>query len=515
MKKALKPILITLLALGVLTGGAVFLLTGSNGTSDEFAGRIAGEQNDQGNNRAYRYDTDKGAVPLLTSGENKNVLNFDSKTPYQVSASNEARARLDRLIKRTKATLKTPIIAANPFGTNENTFYFYFETGYRSMIRYTVMVADESIYDHVRYANNGKEDNLSQVHEFVVGGLVPGMTNYIRIEALDSTGACRESETYKYDVPASQMPNHLTMEQGRSEELCENGLFFVFPEKDSRIYAYDNAGVLRDVVKTESSHGKRIYQSGDCVLYQVSDTKVARVSAIGRVTGTAQLSGYGKIRDFAYDGYEYIYCLGRKKKRDCLVAVSLQSGKSREVFSFPKGVSTVSLTAPEAGGLYLACQNPRGLVKLDALTGKKPFVSFILGRKNDWKKAGWKKKAAEDKTALRWDLAAATLNLVEGRPEGKAGISAYVADNGKGTGLSFAVDEKKKTVEVKNSFPVGKGGACGCQVFGRHFVISSLSGGNYEEYDREGNVTRQFSLGSPMTGVVKLSLNGMCFYGGE
>ena len=516
MKKALKPILLTLLVMGALTGGAVFLLTGGSGTTSEFTKRIAAEQNDQEASRGYRFDTDQGAVPLLTSGEDKNVLNFDSQNPYQISTSTEARARLDRLIKRTTATLESPIIAANPFGTNENTFYFYFETSYRGMIRYTVMVADEAISDHVRYVNNGKENNLSQTHEFTVSGLVPGMKNYIKIEVLDSTGAQRESQVYKCDVPGSQASVRLSMQEGRSKELCESGLFFVFPANDKKIYAYDNAGVLRNTVQTETGHGRRIYQSGDSVLYQVSDTKLAKVSALGQVTGVAQVSGYGKIRDFAYDGYEYVYCLVNKKKRDVLLSVSIQTGQVKEVFAFPKGVKTVSMTTPQAGSIYVACGNPQGLVKLEALTGKTPKVAFVLGKKSDWRKAGWKKKTTEDQTVVRWNMANTLLNLDETQQTaGKTQISAYVSDNGKGTGLQFGVDEGQKSVEVKNSFPVGQGGSCGCQAYGKHFLISGNGNGTYEEYDKEGNVTRQFSLGRAMENVVKLSLNGMCFYGGE
>lgn len=516
MKKVLKPVLITLIILVALTAGVMYFLSSGERSSDAFNQRIAAEQSDQSDERAYRYDMDQSAVELKTSGEDKNVLNFNSQDVYQVKTSTAARERLDRVIRKTTAGFTDPIIAANPFGTNPNTFYFYFSTSFRGMIRYTVTVEDESVPDHVRYVNNGKEKNLSQTHEFVVSGLVQGKTNYIVMEVLDSTGAQREKRIYKYDVPASSVSAKLTVQEGRSKEKCRNGLFFLFPKKDKNIYVYDNSGMLRDTIQTESAHGGRIYQSGDSVLYQVSDTKVAKVSALGRVTGTAEVRGYGKIRDFSYDGYDNIYSLVTKKKKDYLLATSFQTGQTKVVISFPKGVQAGSLTAPAGGNAYAACSKPMGIVKIEALTGQTPKVSMVLGKKSAWKKTSWKKKVVEDENVVRWNMADSTLNLLPGQSDGMNDhITAYLSDNGKGTGIQFIVDGKGKSVRVLHSFPVGQGGKCGCENYDGHFLITNCDRGVYEEYDGTGKVTRQFSAGQPVDAVTKLSLNGMCFYGGN
>ena len=72
---------------------------------------MAKEQSDNHTDRAYQYDMPDKATVLATDGEDKNVLNFESNSVYQVSNSDEARARLDRLIKRTDADFDNPIIA--------------------------------------------------------------------------------------------------------------------------------------------------------------------------------------------------------------------------------------------------------------------------------------------------------------------------------------------------------------------------------------------------------------------
>lgn len=511
--KILKPVLITTIIMAVLAGGAIFLLTRSGGGSAELNERITEDQRDEAGEKAYRFDIDKTAVKLETSGEEKNVLNFDTKK-IDVGTSKAARERLDRLVKRMSATFENPIIAANPFGTNENSFYFYFETSYRGMVRYTVTVADESIPDFVRYINNGQPDNLSKVHEFTVSGLVPGMKNYILIEVLDSTGAKREYITYSYEVPSCSAKTKISVEKGKSKDASTLGLYYVFPAGDKNIYAYDNSGILRGITNTESGHGSRFYTAGDSILYQISDTGAAMVSATGQVKQVTEIKGYGKIKDFSYDGYDNIYALVTKKDRDYLVSGSFQTGKNRVVYRFPKGIRTKSLTSPVAGSLYVTASNPDGIIKLRALTGNTPKVAFVLGKKSSWKKTPLRKKVKQDKTAANWKTGQAVLNLLEGSDGNNDSISTYLINKGKGTATIFSVDGKKKSVQEKEAFPTGESGLCNCQSYDGHTIISNYNKGTFGEYDKEGKVTKQFSTGKRVDGIVKCSLNGLCFYAG-
>lgn len=510
--KLLKPILLTTVIMAVLAGFGIYFLNRSEGTSKELNERIEEDQRDESQEKAYRFDIGKTAIRLAASGEEKNVLNFDSKNIYQVKTSNDARARLDRLIKRMEATFEQPIIAANPFGTNANSFYFYFETKYRGMVRYTVTVEDESIPDMVRYVNNGQEYNLSRVHEFTISGLVPGMTNYIVMEVLDSTGAKREGITYCYDVPKSPAKIKLAIDKGRSKDISTLGLYFTLPKGDDKIYAYDNSGILRNITNTEGNHGSRFYQVGDSVFYQVTDTKVARVSAIGRVLGVAEVKGYGPIRDFSYDGYGNIYALVSRKGRDYLLSASFQQGQTRQVYAFPKGVKAVSITEPVSGGLYAAVAKPDGIMKIKALTSKTPKVAFVLGDKNKWKKTSLKKRVKTDSLISGWGMGQTVLNLLSGSDGSRDNISAYVFAKGRGTGVEFQIQSKEKKAEKKHNLPVGEGGVCNCQTYDGHTIISNYTKGTFSEYDKEGKVTKQFSLGRAADGIVKHTLNGMCFY---
>ena len=516
MKKILKPVILTSVLMAALIGGAVFFMSGRGSVSSELADRIRNDQSDQADSNVFRYDLNMSAVELKNSGPDKNILNFDTDHVYSVANSNQARERLDRLIKRLNTTFENPVIAADPFGTMPGSVYFYFTTSYQGMVRYTVTVEDNEAPDFVRYIANGKEGNVTDVHEFCVTGLVPGQTNYILLEMLDSKGNTRETTAFKYDVPKTEMPLKLSYEKGRSEELCEGGLFALFPQGDPNIYLYDNSGMLRRTIRTEGGHGSRLYQYGDSLIYQIGEAKVARVSGLGRVTGVGEVKGYGSIRDFSYDGYDNIYALVTKKGRDYLVSVSLKDNKTRQVYAFPKGIRMESVTSAEGGRLYASAVSPAGLVRLDALTGARTEVSLILGNKKAWKKTPLKKKVKQDDTVAQWDLKGAKLNLdVSGSDGNKDYINTYLYDKKKGTGLKFVVMAKEKKAEIIHQYPVGEKGNCLFDSYGNHYIMGNCGAGIFSEYDEMGKVTREFTYGKPLDGMTKLSLYGINYYSGE
>ncbi|MCR5691240.1 MAG: aryl-sulfate sulfotransferase N-terminal domain-containing protein [Eubacterium sp.] len=511
MKKFLKPAIITIILLGALTVGAYMYLTGGSSVTGELEERMRQEQADCSEIHAYSYDLDKNSTDLITSGEGKNVLNFDNKNVYDVKTSQAARDRLDRLIKRMNASFKEPIIALNPFGTNPGSFYFYFKMSARGMVRYTITIEDSDMPDFTRYVNSGMENNQSAVQEFVISGIVPGKTNYIIMEVLDVTGAQREEKIYRYDAPAVSGVTNVSFEKGNSKETNQNGLFFVFPKGDSNFYAYDRSGQIRNTTVTEGNHGTRLYQCGNELIYQVADRKFAKVSNIGRVNATCQLPKNLVAKDFAYDGYEHIYTIATDKGADSLFATSMKTGKTKKVYQFPKGISLQSLTQPDQGGIYLAVTKPDGILRLDAITSKKPKVSYVFGPKKDWQKAtGWKKKIWENDTISKWNLSGSKLNL-----ESDGSLATYVMNKGTGTGVSFCINAKKKKAEKLETFPVGETGNCTCEKKLGHYIISNGNAGWYGEYDKAGKVTTEYTYGREIDAVFKLTLDGMCFYGAE
>ena len=115
MKKKMKPILFTMFILAAVTAGGVLFslvpkglraIIGFSKSASVLLIRRSKAQNDLEENRSYRYDLDESAIPLATSGEKKNVLNFEHDVVYDVQQSNRDRERLDRLMITNSCVLE-------------------------------------------------------------------------------------------------------------------------------------------------------------------------------------------------------------------------------------------------------------------------------------------------------------------------------------------------------------------------------------------------------------------------
>lgn len=538
MKKIIKPVIITLLILAAGTAALIYFLMSGSKETGEFDERRYNEQSDQTDSHIFRSDMASLATELATEGDNKNVLTFDNSNAFSVSHSKAARERLDRLIRRSDPTIENPIIALNPYGTMPWCYYFYFKTPSPCMIRYIITVEDEKIADHIRYVNNGEVKNITDTHEFVVGGLIPGRKNFIQIELIDSNGSHRNEVTYQVDVPGAMLPDVIPHERGHSDLRLQNGVFFTMPKNDRQIYIYDNNGVMRGVVATESAHGTRLFVNDGSAVYQVSHTKVIRVDRMGQITGAASILGYGDILDFAYDGFENVIALVKKGKRYYLARSSMQGGKTTEVYKFDKGMDVTSIAGVSEGRLYVSLSSPAGLMRIKGLVSKSPQPDLVIGIKNDWKKTSVKKKVYDptqvkksdaatgaaakepqkDAPLTGWDMGDTVLNLI-GDESGKASdvltfsvvkdrlvhaVRLRIASGKKIKDTSVTTELDKETEDSGRVLVEwGDRGSC---------IIANCNKGMFEERDEEFKVTRQFKLDRELEGVVKRSLQGFCFY---
>lgn len=148
------------------------------------------------------------------------------------------------------------------------------------------------------------------------------------------------------------------------------------------------------------------------------------------------------------------------------------------------------------------------MIYMDAITSAEPKISFVMGKRADWKKKLGKKKIAEEKEAVTWDTAASQISSA-----GDGTYSLLVKKKGQATGVCVQLNPEKRGLNVVMSSKFGGNAVNLLQVQGEHMILTDVQEGNFAEYDRKGKVTRKFSYGSPVDSVVKLTLAGMCFYG--
>lgn len=515
MKKILRTVIITLVLLTGATVGILYWLTNEKKDNTAALANVSQEESgEQLDNRAYIFSTAENSTPLLTDGAGKNVLVFDHASVYDTASSKNANDRLTRLSSRTKPTFKEPLIAYNPYGTNPNTFYFCFETNRKVSVKYRITVEDETIPDFVRTVYNGQEDNVSQKHEFTVGGLVPGMTNYIILTLCSDKGEELENMTFSYaaTLPASNIPARLTVNKGKvSEETCSNGLFQVFPKDINYVLSYDNSGILRGETLLEESAGKRMVANGDNIYYQISKNRLTKVSSVGQVLGVYSTKRWGNMKDFDYDGYGNLYAVTQKKSRSYIARVDVGTQKAVKTLTFDKKVHAQSITVPGDGSAFVSSKSPSSVIKVSNIASTVAKVSAVFGKKSEWKNTKYSKRLyqKEGKYALPdginlllYNSDKSTLSFLNNNRT-KKGESYYYEYQWKDEKKSFTVFRNFK---VPYSEKYGSG-----QWFGTHYVVCSGDGGIFSEYDTSGKLIKEFTSGMALRSTVKVDFKQTCF----
>ncbi len=433
------------------------------------------------------------------------------------------------------------------------------------MVKYTITVADEKIPDHIRYVNNGQVKNVSTVHEFTVGGLIPGMTNYIILELIDENGGHRDEMVYKVDVPEATLSNKVSYERGKSDFRLQNGLFFMLPKDDKKIYTYDNNGYLRGIINTESGHGRRVFTTDSNIVYQTAGTHVAKVNRIGQVEGMALFTGITEILDFCYDGYDNVYALVKDKKQYKIVCSSTAVGRTKDVFTFPKGIKVTSIVSVAGSKLYASTSSPMGIMRIDGLMSTNPRVGLVVGITADWVTTPYKKKIVDptapkkkkkseddkdkkdnkdseeessdeesdeqeaasgeavlvapeekkDPPFVGWEMKDTVLSLVADESSGKTDVLTFCVEKGRLIhAVKLQIDGKKKEAKLLLDKETEFDGQVFMQWYDHGYsIIANGTRGTYEERDADFRVTRTFDFGREFDGLWKYSLEGMCFFG--
>lgn len=116
---------------------------------------------------------------------------------YNTENQAEIKEDLERLKQEQTYTQDNMLIKYNPFGTNTQSLYVYFETENPAQISYTIHVADSSIEDFTRTCY--QESEMQTQHELQVIGLIPDLENEITFTIAYEDGTVEE-KTVSYDL---------------------------------------------------------------------------------------------------------------------------------------------------------------------------------------------------------------------------------------------------------------------------------------------------------------------------
>ncbi len=255
---------------------------------------------------------------------------------YTYGYQEAVRKKINALIENGEYTEDKPLVIHNPFGTNSQSLYVYFETKEPCACAYNVHVSDTdskaadfggnvvASKKHMNYVDGCEEDvDTSYIHEFQVVGIQPDIDNTITFRLVDQSGIIRMRRFYYTFEEGIVNANELKLEKERAtktivvdektletatvnvtDEELENGLYCIFRAKngyDPYMLVYDNDGFMRMEVPLEKAYAKSAYvKDGELYLF-VSDKKFVKISSLGEVKKIYTSDEYTFGKDFCID----------------------------------------------------------------------------------------------------------------------------------------------------------------------------------------------------------------------
>lgn len=361
MKRKLRIIIITLVVLLVGTGAFLWKMNDMSKKIEEKENALLKEERDlleEQKGKVIDEIKEVDIIPLYLSGNEKNVITtgFSSvRDIYSTAKSADVEENLTAIKKNKVFTTEDALWAYNPYGTNRNSMYVYFETKGNCYLRYTISVKDENIPDFTRTAYGTNTGNVTKEHEYQLIGLVPGQTNYIHMKLYNGDDQLSETKTFSFDVPASPTgaATRLASKKGVSKKTISNGLYVVFQEgkktgksRQTAILLYDNSGVLRGEIPTNHYIGRNMEQIYDTMTYASSPNQIVQINSLGQVMKVISINGYEQAGEFAYDGYGNIYAIATANQKGAspkskVLQVELETGKVSQVLDMEDVLKSV------------------------------------------------------------------------------------------------------------------------------------------------------------------------------
>lgn len=248
---------------------------------------------------------------------------------YDVDSQSAVREELDAEKGEKQYTADDMLVEYDPFGTNTQSLYVYFQTETPVSVSCTVHVEDEDIPDYTQQLTEDSSYLLE--HEYQVIGLVPDMENEITF-ALTGTDGQTEEQTITYEMGSllGQEAVQLETEEGDSGEEQEEGLYVVLGNDSDGLdfmYYYDNSGVLRGEVPIIGYRSHRLLFSEEGMYFSISEMEMARMDELGQVTAVYDLGQYELHHDYVFDDDGNILLLATDTEQDSVEDESLPEGQ--------------------------------------------------------------------------------------------------------------------------------------------------------------------------------------------
>lgn len=509
------------------------------------------------------------------SDNEANVMNEKQKKIYEkikkTYNAEEQQKIADELEKKKESqeyTLSNMLIEYNPFGTNTQSLYVYFETDSAVKVSYTIHVKEDDIADFSRNVYQDEEyqkEEYQKEHEFQVIGLIPDTENTITFYITNEDGSTDTKEiVYEMGSLYGEEAVQLDTDVKQSADKLEDGLYVVLGNDSTSMdfmYYYDNNGVLRGEVPLLGYRSHRLIFDENSMYYSISEKKMAQVNRLGQVTKVYDLGNYKLHHDYVFDENGNMLIVAtdttQDSVEDIVLKLDVNSGEVTEVLDlgdlFGEYKKTCVKNSSDEldwmhintiqyignGSVLLSSRETSTIIKVDNIYDG-PVVSYMIGEKDFWKdtsyvslllnkKGDFTIQGGQHTITYETDESLAdgqyylymfdnNIGISETRPDydwSSIGLKVSSAVDGKNSKYyKYLVDENEGTFELVDSFKVPYSGyVSSAQETGDNVLVDSGLKGTFTEYDADHKaiVTYKMDYEKFIYRVFKYKFDGFYF----
>ena len=488
------------------------------------------------------------------------------KKTYNAEEQQKIADELEKKKESQEYTLSNMLIEYNPFGTNTQSLYVYFETDSAVKVSYTIHVKEDDIADFSR--NVYQDEEYQKEHEFQVIGLIPDTENTITFYITNEDGSTDTNEiVYEVGSLYGEEAVQLDTDVKQSADKLEDGLYVVLGNDSTSkdfmyfMYYYDNNGVLRGEVPLLGYRSHRLIFDENSMYYSISEKKMAQVNRLGQVTKVYDLGNYKLHHDYVFDENGNMLILAtdttQDSVEDIVLKLDVNSGEVTEVLDlgdlFGEYKKTCVKNSSDEldwmhintiqyignGSVLLSSRETSTIIKVDNIYDG-PVVSYMIGEKDFWKdtsyvslllnkKGDFTIQGGQHTITYETDESLAdgqyylymfdnNIGISETRPDydwSSIGLKVSSAVDGKNSKYyKYLVDENEGTFELVDSFKVPYSRyVSSAQETGDNVLVDSGLKGTFTEYDADHKaiVTYKMDYEKFIYRVFKYKFDGFYF----
>ena len=257
----------------------------------------------------------------------------DYETVYTERFQEERDEKIEEIKTLRNYTFQNILMILNPYQTNTNSLYVYFETSTPSKLRYTVHVNQSDIKDYTNTLYT--EDGYTTTHEYLLTGLIPDTVNHITLELINENGDVTNTKSVDIQTGSllSNKKAQLEKTEGESEEKLSNGLYAVLGNDSNKTYflcLYDNDGVIRSEIPLTGYRADRLLFQDDLLYMSVGMNQIIALNRLGQVERVYSLGNYEMHHDYVFGKDRTLLVLATEKDadtvEDLVLSLDLETG---------------------------------------------------------------------------------------------------------------------------------------------------------------------------------------------